>query len=343
MNLSTAYSILGLPSTASEEEIKKQFRKLAAKYHPDVNKQPGAEQKSKDISEAYNVLKNMKNGYPPSSSYEPRSRGVNIEDFSGSINDFFNHFVNNSGFRESPFSRSSEQVKKQPIVEIPLNITFAESILGCIKKINLDRQVKCISCYGKGFTLINECTECHGKGVTIKTEKFEDRELKIRISCSSCHGSGKQKHNCNNCTGVGWKKSKSSLDVKLPGGIVSGNKIILSGQGNYIRFAGNDFYEDAYVNITVTPESNMTLFGIDVISNIEISLLDSLQGTIRIVKTVIGEKPLIIPAKSKDKDRISIAEAGVEGKGNHIFILGIKYPNDDVIQKIVDLLTEKKG
>lgn len=334
MNITEAYRKLELSTGASEDDVKKQFRKLAAKYHPDRNKDPDAEQKSKDISEAYNFIKNYKEPPPVNNNVQYRYYSTN-EDFN--IADIFENFVNGS------FRRVDPNFQKQLIVEIPLTITFAESVLGCVKKISIDRQTKCSVCFGKGFSLSSNCTTCDGKGVTIGHEKVDDREIKVRINCQDCSGIGKSRHNCTECSGIGHKKSKSNLDVRLPGGVITGNKVRLSKQGNYNRYFGNDFHEDAFVNITVTPEYNMTLAGVDVISSIEVSLLDMLAGTMKVVRTVKGEDTLVIPAKSKNKDRISIAGAGVEGTGNHIFILDIKYPEDNMIEKIVNLLTEKKG
>jgi molecular chaperone DnaJ len=325
MNITQAYETLELQPGASEEEVKKQFKKLAAKYHPDINKEPGSEQKSKDISEAYNFIKN----------YNPND--IPMDDFAvNNINDFFEFFTNKTGFGGS-FHRSGS-FKHTKLAEINLDLTFAESILGCVKKVIIDRDAKCDACYGKGFTFSSLCKECSGKGMSVLTQKFEGRDIKVRVTCNKCDGSGKSKIDCKKCKKSGTQKHKNMLDVKFPGGIITGNIIKLSQQGNF----GNGYYADALININVIPEDNMTLLGQDVISNIELSLLEALQGTTKTVKTVKGNESLIVPAKSKNSDSINIANAGVNGKGNHTFILDIKYPNDETLEKIMDILTKDK-
>jgi molecular chaperone DnaJ len=334
MNVSEAFRKLELDQNAnpSEDDIKKQFRKLAALYHPDKNKDPGAEQKSKEISEAYNTIKNAKDSQ---GNYVSASSVGDVH-FQG-MDDFFENFVVNFN---GPFRRAQDFRRSQP-VELNVVISFAESVLGCTKKIDIEKDARCEICYGKGFKLKDNCKVCNGKGFIIQEEQFDKQKLKVKTQCNSCSGHGKHKENCSDCASSGVKKSKLSLDVKLPGGIVTGNKIRLAGQGNYIKLNGTDFYEDAFLTISVIKEHNMTLLGLDVISNIEITFLDALKGAIKDVKTVNGDARLTIPGKSRDKDRISISGAGANGKGNHIFILDIKYPNDNTIDKMIEIMEKE--
>src|ERR1700743_2185297 len=160
MDINSAYKTLELSPGASEEEVKKQFRKLAAKYHPDKNKENGAEQKSKDISEAYNFIKNYKEPNVFNKFYSVEDTAGNYSSFN--ISDIFD-------FMNGPFRRAEHKVKINPIVEIPLTISF-------------DRQVKCGSCHGKGFSLSNDCDTCKGKGFSIKQEKIDaDTEVKVKV------------------------------------------------------------------------------------------------------------------------------------------------------------------
>lgn len=342
MNLSEAYKILELSVGASEDEVRKQFRKLAAKYHPDVNKDPQAEEMSKKISEAYNTIKN-----PPPQPSSPFSKRTTYSsapvDFD-EINDFFEHFIKGAGphvYAAPP----RPNFQRQKPAETAVTLTFAEAVLGCVRSIVLDRVSKCQPCYGKGFTLYTECVDCSGKGFTIteqsiNTEGSEIKSIKIKETCPKCEGKGKSKVACAECNSTGEKKGKVNLDIKIPAGIKDGQKLRLAGQGNYSRniYVGKDFSSDAHVNVKVIPEPNMTLAGMDVISSIEISLLEALQGVTKNVKTVKGELPLIIPSASRDKDQVHINGAGVGNIGNHVFVLQIKYPKD--ISGLIEFLSK---
>jgi molecular chaperone DnaJ len=319
MNLSEAYKILELNESASEEEVSKQFKKMAAKYHPDVNKDPGALEMSKKISEANNVIKTA----PKKSDYDFSTSG--FPGVVGDVDSFISSIFGGGGFGPGfGFGnvRVSSRVHRQQQVESSIKLTFPESILGCQKQIELEKYIKCDPCRGEGFIYDkNDCTSCKGKGFT--TVLTNQRSL-----CTTCQGLGKIKTDCSVCNKVGSFKTKTSLTVNLPGGIESGSKLKLSGQGNFVKFNGSDYYEDAFVNVTVAPDSDMRLSGIDVISSIDITLLEALQGLKKDVKTVKGSLPLQVPKLTKDKDRISLAGAGVNPTGSHVFIVNVKYPND---------------
>lgn len=333
MNINEAYTLLELKPGATEEELNKQFRKLAAKYHPDINKTPGALETSKQISEAYNVIKNT----PKSQPFAGGFNNVRVETHSAQnmqdvLNDIFGG-MNFGPFR--PSRRSSNAAPK----ELSASITFAEAVLGCKKKIDFDKNVKCVSCSGKGFNLTTDCTNCNGKGFYHKTEKFEDKDLKVRSTCDACNGSGKIKEGCKTCSGNGATKIPTSLDVRFPAGIVNNTKLKLTGQGDYNRFSGDNFNDDVYITIKVSSEPNMNLDGMDVISTINVSLLNALQGNeTEIVKTVKGEVSVKIPPLSRNKDRITIAGCGIAGKGNHVAIINVTYP--DNVDKLIECLKE---
>lgn len=328
MNLTEAYKILELSPDASEEDVKKQFRKLAAKYHPDVNKDIGAEEMSKKISEAYNFVKNppQASSFGTTTSYAYYHHSNPNIDFNN-INDFFDSFI--KGSRPHIYSSKTNSTFKQP-VNISIILTFVEAVLGSTRSITLDRVARCQSCFGKGFILYDECLDCSGRGFSIKEQIVETKTIKIKENCFKCNGLGKSKKVCTECNSTGDKKEKVNLDIKIPAGIKDGQKLRLTKQGNYDRFMG---VEDAFVNITIVPEPNMTLAGMDVISTIEITLLDALKGATKNVKTVKGNLPLIIPSCSKNKDQVQLNGMGVAGIGNHIFILNIQYP-----ENITDLI-----
>lgn len=348
MNISEAYKLLDLKPGATEEEANKQFRKLAAKYHPDQNKDPGAAETYKKYSEALSTIKAgpSAGGYQDHGGIHVRtwsttgnSSNVNMND----IKDIFETIMSGGGPVNfgGGFRRSAQRpFKRQEPVETSLHLTFAEAVLGCKKQVILDKYVKCGTCYGKGFNLSDDCKNCQGKGHYVTEEKIEGKDLKVRTTCQTCEGLGKSKTDCEKCNKNGSLKIKTTIDVNLPGGIVSGSRLKLSGQGNYNRFSGNDYYEDAHIMVTVDPEPSMSIAGLDVISSIEVSLLDALKGGSQMVKTVKGPISVQIPQLAKNKDRVFIPGAGVGGKGNHVVVLDIKYPDDT--QGLIDFLSEKE-
>ncbi|HVI40219.1 MAG TPA: DnaJ C-terminal domain-containing protein [Anaerovoracaceae bacterium] len=346
MNVNEAYKILDLQPGATEDEANKQFRKLATKYHPDTNKDPDAEATYKRYSEALSTIKSA----PAKGVGFQNQPGVHVRrswaGFGGQVdvdlNEIFQTIINGGvgvdfggGFRRSGTSNA----KKQEVVEATLHLTFAEAILGCKKQVVLDKFVKCSLCYGKGFDLTGDCADCEGKGFSITEEKFEDRNLKVRTTCVKCEGLGKHKSNCQKCNKTGSVKAKTTIEVNLPGGIINGSRLKLGGQGNYNRFAGSDFYDDAHISVTVEPEPELSVVGLDVISNLEVSLLEALQGAAKNIKTVKGTVAIKIPDLSKDKDRIFIQGAGVGGRGHQIVTLTVKYPEDT--QKLIEFLSKE--
>jgi molecular chaperone DnaJ len=308
MNLKEAYSILEVSEGASEDELKKSFRKLGAKYHPDVNKEPGAEEKFKKINEAYQVA----------TAGEPE-----LEEMRWAPRSPFN-----------PFGRQT-QVQATHI-ELHTTISFTESVLGCKKDIKFVRRGKCSSCDGKGTLILNNgCDKCKGQGeiVTRQGNTIFSR------TCDKCFGRMKSQQ-CKACAGAGGLENDVSVSVNVPGGVVNGNILRLSGMGNYAgSFVNIDQYTDAHLHIQVTPEEGLSLENGTVISTLEVSLLDAIQGCNRSVNTVLGNKEITIKPNSRNKDEVIIPHVGVNKVGNQKVILDVKYP--DNLDKLLKALTDE--
>ncbi|HET8792660.1 MAG TPA: DnaJ C-terminal domain-containing protein [Nitrososphaeraceae archaeon] len=318
MNLREAYSILELEQGADADAAKKKYRELAKIWHPDKNKDPGAEDKFKKINEAYKVVSTGQGtDYAEAHQRQPGFSGFGFNPF-------------------DPFNRQNAKQRVVTNVELYTTISFKDSVLGCNQELKFNRQVKCQDCDGQGARHIhNGCTQCNGLGtVTIQRGNFIFSQ-----TCNACHGQT-QTENCNKCNSFGYVDAETSVNVTIPGGIINDNTLGLRGMGNYVTsMMGMDQYTEAHLHVYVTPDADLSLQGTDVVSNLEISLLEALRGSTKTVKTVLGESQINIKPLSRNKDEIIISQMGVNRVGNHRVILDVKYPKD--INNLIGALDTK--
>lgn len=305
MDIKQAYETLGLETSASTEEVSKAFKKMAARFHPDVNKESDAEEKFKNINSAYQLINN-----PP--VHTP----------------FNDHFKQNVNVRT---------VSIPEPIHLQTHLTFVESVLGCTKEFQAEKYVQCSTCDGVGGVGKNICEKCKGRGKSI----FKEGRNTFIVECDACNGLGKQLEQCTTCSGSCVVLQTKKFTVPITGAI-GGQVIRLRGGGHFQvhPFFGNG-YGDAYIHVTVESHLTMKIDGTNVISTIEISLLESLEGTKKTVETVKGKILLKIPAGTRNKDEIELKEYGVvddSQKGSHIFKLDVKYPTDK--EKLIKLLKE---
>lgn len=315
MNLSEAYKELGLSEGASKEEVNKVFRKLAAKYHPDVNKDPDAEDKFKKINEAKRIIDN-----PPQNNFNP---------FGGfGINDIIN------------IRQTTPKVRK-PHPQINVSLSFVESVLGCKRSISYTRYNFCSICDGTGDdkSTSKVCETCDGSGNLTR----QQGNARFMMTCPACHGNGAKFNPCG-CEG-GLVKEDSAHEINIPGGVVSG-QIGLENAGNYFgsNIIGNNKshqYGPLIINLDVEEDEEMSLDEDgNVISNLQISLLESLTGTSKEVNTVKGKLKLKVPKNTKNASKISAKGYGVNGVMNHIFTIAVDYPEDT--SSLIEFLENNK-
>lgn len=305
MNLKEAYSILELAPGATPEEVKKKYRELTKKYHPDINKEAGAEAKFKKINEAHEVVK------------------------SGKSTDLQDRAPRQGGFHRQHFVQLEN-------IEMSTTISFKESVLGCKKEIKYDRQTKCTNCNGQGeVRLHNGCKKCGGRGQVTSRQG----NMIVMTTCDECYGRAKIE-TCTTCNGNGSMHAHASVHVSIPAGIMDGNTLRLQGMGN---FAGSfmgfaDQYTDAFLHVTVNPDPGLSIEGQNVVSTVTISLLEALQGCKRKVKTIHGEKEIQIKPQSRNREEVIIPHHGVNNQGNQRVILDVEYPKntDKLIGVLVD-------
>jgi|SRR5690606_2181484 len=322
MNTHEACNILGVPLGASKDEIKKAFKKAAVLYHPDKNKSDGAELKFKQINEAFQFLEKYGSSTSSNPFHDNYDHGDHLADeLRRRMNDVFN--VNFGG--KDPFG-TPRQAGPPPVV-VSVEVSFETSVLGGRKEVAFERFVKCDSCDdGKISENKTMCQKCSGHGK--RKYGSDGREL----PCTSCSGTGYNavNVNCTVCYGTGSVKSTTKVSVAIPPGAESGTRLSLKGKGNYLSkyVSGN-----VSVIISVVPDTEMQLNGKDVISVVELSLLEALKGTKKKLRTIKGEKTLSFKPRTKHRDTVRVAGFGVPPYGVHSFLINVNYPEniDDII------------
>lgn len=318
MKKKDAYTTLGIAETATPEEVKKAFKKLAVKYHPDTNKAPDAEAQFKKVNEAYqNIENNTFDDAPPNFGGMPFSGNINFQDLLG-------------GFG---FGNQRRQQYSPPPADIKLDqtISFKESILGCKRELTYACDVMCNKCEGNGEYLIdNGCATCKGRGRIVG----QQGNMFFERTCNKCGGKVKSEK-CVPCMSKGKIASQRTITISVKPGITDGSVLRLMGVGN---FGSNFGYSNVFVSIKVTPEPNLTLQGNDVVTNVDISLLEALTGCSKKIITIDGEQEVTIPAATKNKDEVILSTLGVDRKGNERVIININYPQDT--SKLIELLKE---
>ncbi len=240
------YETLGVDKSASDDEIKSAYRRMAKKYHPDINKDADAPEKFKEVNEAYEVLsdKTKRSNYdqygdPNGANFfggnggSSGFGGFSSDGFGFNFDDIFNMF--GGGFSNSGTSRSSTAIKGSDI-QVQINLTFKEAALGCQKDINITRVDNCASCKGtgaKGGTDYTTCSACGGSGtVTYQETTLFGRVVRQGL-CKECNGTGKAiKAKCTECGGTGTKKVNKTISVNIPAGMENHQVITVRGAGN---------------------------------------------------------------------------------------------------------------
>jgi molecular chaperone DnaJ len=327
------YEILGLSKDASAEDIKKTYRKLALKYHPDRNKEAGAEEKFKEISEAYAVLSDSEKrsqydrfghaGIDGQYSAEDIFRGA---DFSG-FGDIFEMFFG-GGNRRGPMGP-----RRGADLQYDLYITFEEAAFGVRKDIDIPRTERCSTCSGTGAkpgTSPKRCPTCSGTGQIRTTRSGLGLQFVSTTTCTTCHGRGQIVESpCPTCSGAGKVRNKRKLTVNVPTGADSGMTLRLSGEGD----SGEPGAPagDLYVVIHVKEHKNFKRVDYDVISELPISFTQAALGADVMVDTLHGKVKMNIPAGTQTHSVFRLKDKGIQHlhgnrKGDQLVRVLIKTP-----------------
>jgi len=338
------YDILGVPHNATLDEIKKAYRELALKYHPDRNKSKEAEEKFKEINEAYAVLSDPEKrkqydmygpaGFGQKYSEEDIFRGFNFEDILKDLG--LNFDFGFSDFGEEPFfdsfgqsGRGRASVNVGQSILYRLDITFEEAAKGTEKEIRFRHIKKCPHCNGTGAepnAKLIKCPECNGRGVIVTTRSTFFGRIQTSTVCPRCGGSGKiYDKPCKVCNGTGGVVSDEKVVVKIPPGITDGTRLRLKGMGDYAKGGTGDLF----VEVHVLEHKIFEREGNDIYVNLSIPFYTAILGGKVKVPTLDGEREIEIPRGTQQGDKIVIKGAGIRTPrdvGDEIAIVNIAIP-----------------
>jgi molecular chaperone DnaJ len=350
------YKSLGVDKNASKEEIKKAFRTLAHKYHPDKG---GDAEKFKEINEAYSVLsdENKKAQYDQYGSNGPQGGfGGGQGGFGGGFDGFdFSGFSQGGGasfdfdlgdILGGVFGGGGRQKKPRGAdISVDTQLTFEESVFGVEKKITLNKTSVCEHCKGTGAekgSELSTCTTCAGNGKVRQVKQTMFGQFESVVTCDTCHGSGKiPKTKCSVCKGSGVYKKQTELSVKIPGGIEDGEMVRLSGGGEAISGGTTG---DLYIKIRVKKHPLFYKEGPNLRHTLHIKLTDALLGTTHRVETLDGTIDVKIPEGITHGEILKIKGKGVpydsSKRGDILLTIHIDIPHKlskDARKKIEEL------
>lgn len=303
------YEVLGLSKGASDEEIKKAFRKMAKEYHPDLH--PGdaeAEQKFKEVNEAYGVLSDPDKkakydrfghaGVDPSYGAGQGGYGGFGGDFGGvDLGDIFGSIFGTGGFGGSSSRRNSNAPQQGADREARVTITFEEAAFGCKKDISFNRIEKCSECQGSGAakgTTPETCSQCHGSGTVRTQQRTPFGVFQSQSSCPTCSGKGKIiKTPCSSCNGQGFVRNSKKLSVTIPAGVDDGQNVVLSGQGDAGRNGGRN--GDVYVEVSIKKHPVFEREDRNIYCDVPITFSEAVLGATIDVPTLEGKVDYEIP------------------------------------------------
>ena len=301
MNNTEFYDRLGVSKNASQDEIKRAYRKMSKKYHPDINKEPGAEEKYKEVQEAYETLSDDQkraaydqygpdgaNGFGGQGGFGGFDGGAGF----GGFEDIFSSFFGGGATRNPNAPRQGDDLQYR------VNLSFEEAIFGAEKEVHYNREATCKTCSGSGAkpgTSPVTCGRCHGQGVINVDTQTPLGMMRRQVTCDVCHGTGQEiKEPCQTCHGTGHEKQSHKVSVKIPAGVETGQQIRLAGQGE-AGFNGGP-YGDLFVIINVNPSDKFTRDGSTIYYTLNISFVQAALGDTVEVPTVHGNVEMTIPA-----------------------------------------------
>ena len=326
------YEVLGVGRSASNEEIKKAFRRLAREYHPDVNNSPDSEERFKEINEAYAVLSDSEKraAYDRFGHAGVRGTGgVNVDFDFPDFADIFGEFFG--------FGRTSRRARNVPRrgadLQYRVDLTFEESVFGVEKEIEITRDEVCETCNGSGAepgTSPVRCATCGGSGEVRQARQTILGSMVQVTTCPACKGSGETIDTpCHTCNGRGLQRRTRKKVVSIPAGVDAGNQIRLAGEGQPGVNGGPQ--GNLYLTINVKPHKYFRRRDDDIVLDLDINVAQAVLGAEVEVPTVDGPDNLKIPAGTQPGKVLRLRQKGVphlrsNGRGDQLVVINVDIP-----------------
>jgi molecular chaperone DnaJ len=348
------YEILGVSKTATAEEIKKAYRKVALQFHPDRNQgDKASEEKFKEAAEAYEILSDAQKkakydqyghaGMDPSNFGGHSYQNVNVEDIFRNFGDIFGGQGGGGGFDpfESFFGggnggrRQQTRGKRGTNLRIKVKLTLPEVANGVRKTLKVRKQNQCKTCHGSGAkdaSSVGKCSVCGGSGVMKRVQNTILGQMQTTTTCYQCNGSGQQiTKKCPTCNGLGVEYGEDTIQVDIPAGVQEGMQLSMSGKGNAGEQGGPA--GDLIIQIEVAENPELEVDGQNVIYNLHISFVDATLGSQVEVPTIEGKAKFKVPAGTQAGKIFRLTGKGLPsvngyGKGDQLILIHVYTPSD---------------
>lgn len=316
------YEVLGVSKNATDEEIKRAFRKLAKQYHPDVNKEAGADEKFKEIGEAYAVLsdeaKRRQYDQFGHAAFDGAGNGFSgFEGFSGfgfddiDLGSIFEQFMG-GGFSSRRGANSNRPIQGDDHL-VHIDLTFEEAVFGCSKEFKISIKEKCSSCNGIGGHNPETCNVCGGRGRVVTQQRTILGVMQSETTCHDCNGTGKKfKEVCHECNGQKLVKKTKTLIINVPSGVDNGDKMRMPKKGSAGLNGGQN--GDVYVEFSVKKHPIFERDGSDIYVNVPLTITEAILGCEKEIPTVQGTQIIKIDSGIQNGDKVRLKGKGIDDK-----------------------------
>jgi molecular chaperone DnaJ len=350
------YDVLGIARTANKDEVKRAYRRLARQYHPDVNKEAGADEQFKEINEAYEVLgdddKRAAYDRYGHAAFQGAAGGANYQDFAhmGNMADIFEEFF--GGFSGGGRRRSSGRAGAD--LRYDLEISFEESVFGTEKVIDVTRPHTCGTCQGTGSepgSTPKRCNTCNGRGEVRRVQQSVLGQFVNVSACPTCHGTGEIITTpCHECHGRKQVQQTKKLKVNIPAGIDDQMQIRLANEG--VPGTNGGAHGHLYVMVHVKEHAYFQRQGNDIYLTLDINIAQAALGDEIMVPSVDGDEPLVIPRGTQSGKKFTLKGKGVpilqrQGRGDQHVVIQVKIPEhltqeqEELFNKLAGTLSNK--
>ncbi|MGK7872064.1 MAG: molecular chaperone DnaJ [Xenococcaceae cyanobacterium] len=356
------YEILGISRDAGKEDIKRAYRRLARKYHPDVNKEAGAEERFKEINRAYEILSEPEtraryDRFGEAGVASGTGAGFDYGDIGGFADIFESIFSGFGGMGAQTTSRRRTGPVRGDDLRLDLKLEFRDAIFGGEKEIRIPHLETCQVCNGTGAkpgTGRRTCPTCGGTGQVRRATRTPFGSFAQVSACPTCNGEGQIiEQKCEACGGAGRKQETKKLKITIPAGVDNGTRLRVSREGDAGLRGGSP--GDLYVYLFVESDEEFTRDGINIYSEIMISYLQAILGCRLKVKTVDGTEELTIPAGMQPNTVLTLENHGVPklgnpvSRGDHLITVKVEIPTRinaeerELLEKLAKIKGESTG